>query len=232
MRILIIFLLLSFNLLSQVDLKLDNNLTGILSTTNTTTFGFNYVGNNSVDIKKISIDLSTLYAIRFSPALKENEFVQRQNVGYEREKWDLFVTHQYNYSLIRKIEADNWLGVGGGLKFRYSWGKISFSYATIYQSSDYFDLDRESLFRHSLRTKIKVDKKNISFSSEYFFQPNISDLNDMIIYGTTKISLFTSKPFNFVIQDVVNYRNTSSIKLVHNLSLGVGYKFSKTIKKN
>ena len=231
MKQLIIFLLLSFNILSQTDIKLDNNFTGIFSSNTVTTFGFNYVGNNSVDIKKMSLDFSTNYAMRFNPQLRENEFAQRVNLGYEKEKWDAFATYQYNYSLIRKIEADHWIGLGMGLKYKYSWGKFSVSYATIYQNSDYFVSETQDIFRHSLRTKIKVDRKNISFSSEYFFQPNMTDFSDLIIFGNSKISLFTSKPFTFIIQDVVNYRSSSTVRLIHNLSLGVGYKFSKSIKK-
>lgn len=228
---LLIFLLISFNLLSQTEIKLDNNFTGILSTNKTTTFGFNYVGNNSIDFKKVSYDFSTNYSTRFSPTIKENEFNQRQNVGYEKEKWDLFITHQYNYSLIRQITSDNWLGVGGGLKFKYNWGKISLSYATIYQSSNYFINDSEYLFRHSLRTKLKIEKKNISFYSEYFFQPNVSNFDDIIIYGNSKVNFIINKSLSFIIQDVVNWRSTSDVKLIHNLSLGVGYKFNKVIKK-
>lgn len=229
---LIFFLLISFNLLSQTQIKLDNNFTGILSNNNTTTFGFNYVGNNSIDVKKISYDFSTNYSTRFSPNLKENEFNQRQNIGYEKEKWDLFLTHQYNYSLIRKITAENWLGVGGGLKFKYNWGKLSLSYATIYQSSNYFEDGSEFLFRHSLRVKLKLEGKNISFSSEYFFQPKVSDFNDLIIYGNSRISLFTNKSINFIIQDVINYRTNSNIKTIHNLSLGIGYRINKEIKRD
>lgn len=228
---LLILFVLRFNLFSQSEVKLDNNFTGILSTNNTTTFGFNFVGNNSIELKRISLDLSTNYAIRFSPTIKENEFIQRQNIGYEREKWDLFITHQYNYSLIRKIEADNWLGIGGGIKFRYNWGKLSFSYAAIYQSSEYFSQSDEFLFRHSLRCKLKIEKKNISFSSEYFYQPSFSNFNDVIVYGNSKISLFTNRSVNFIIQDVVNYRSTSTVKTIHNLSLGIGYKLNKVIKK-
>ena len=231
MKQLFLFLVISFNLYSQTEIKLDNNFTGILSTNSATTLGFNYVGNNSVEVKKVALDFSTNYSMRYSVILKENEFIQRQNIGYEREHWDVFTTYQYNYSLIRKIEADNWLGVGAGLKWKYDWGKISVSYATIYQSSDYFDTVKESLLRHSLRFRIKYEKKNIGFSSEYFYQPNFQNFSDAIIYGNSKISLFTSKQFNFIIQDVINYRSTSDVKLIHNLSIGVGYKLSKVVKK-
>jgi hypothetical protein len=163
---LLLSIFLSFSLFSQTEIKLDNNLTGILSTSNTTAFGFNYVGNNSIDFKKISYDFSTNYATRFSPNLKENEFIQRQNIGYEKEKWDMFITHQYNYSLIRKIKSDNWIGIGAGLKFIFNWGKLFLSYATIYQNSEYFIIERETIFRHSVRTKIKLEKKNVCLSSE------------------------------------------------------------------
>ena len=51
----------------------------------------------------------------------------------------------------------------------------------------------------------------------------------MIIYGTSKISLSTGKSVSFIIQDVVNFRSTSDVKAIHNLSIGVGYKFNKKI---
>lgn len=229
--LLTIFLFLTLNIFCQTDIKLDNNFTGIYSSNTVTTFGFNYVGNNSFDFKKTSLDFSTNYAMRFNPQLRENEFAQRVNLGYEKEKWDAFTTYQYNYSLIRKIEADHWIGLGMGLKQNFKFGKISVSYAAIYQNSDYFETERQDIFRHSLRTKIKLSAKNISFSSEYFFQPNMTNFSDLIVFGNSKISLFTSKPFTFIIQDVVNYRSTSSVRMIHNLSLGVGYKFNKTIKK-
>jgi hypothetical protein len=217
------------NLLSQSEIKLDNNLTGIISSNTVTTFGLNYVGNNSLDLKKLSIDLGTSYVIRYNKNLIENEFIQRTNFGYEKENWDLFITHQYNYSLIRKITSDNWLGLGGGIKKRFESGKISISYAILYQNSDYFTLPNENLWRHSLRGRIKFDKKVYSISSEYFYQPNVSDFNDCIIYGTTKLSLFTNKKINFIIQDVLNYRSSSQVKLIHNLTLGIGWKFNKSL---
>ena len=228
---LLLFLLISFNSLSQTEIKLDNNFTGILSNNNKTSFGFNYVGSNSIEFKKISYEFSTNYSIQFSPTIKENEFIQRQNIGYEEEKWNLFITHQYNYSLIRQINSDNWLGVGGGLKFKYNWGKLSISYATIYQSSNYFFNQSDYIFRHSLRGKIKLEKKNISLTSEYFYQPNVINFQDLIIYGNSKITLFTNKSLNLIIQDVFNYRSESDVKFIHNLTLGIGWKHSKKLGK-
>jgi hypothetical protein len=228
--LLLFFIILSNISFCQKVFTFDNNLTGIISTNTSTTTGLNYVGNNSFDINKISIDLGTTYITKFNKNLIENEFVQRSNIGYEKEKWDLFTTHQYNYSLLRKITSDNWLGIGGGVKKKYNWGKISISYAILYQSSNYFINDSEYLWRHSLRGRVKVEKKNWSLSSEYFIQPNVQDFKDCIIYGSSKLSLFTNKSVNFVIQDVINWRNTSDVKLIHNLTIGIGWKFSKKLE--
>ncbi len=229
--LLFLTILLSKISFSQKQFTFDNNLTGVISTNTTTTTGLNYVGNNSIDINKISIDLGTTYITRFNKNLIENEFVQRSNIGYEKENWDLFTTHQYNYSLLRKISSDNWLGVGGGIKKKYSWGKLSVSYAILYQNSNYFVKDGEFLWRHSLRGRVKIEKKFWSLNSEYFFQPNVQNFGDCIIYGSSKLSLFTNKSVNFIVQDVVNWRNTSDVKLIHNLTIGIGWKFSKKLEK-
>jgi hypothetical protein len=85
--------------------------------------------------------------------------------------------------------------------------------------------------RHSIRAKIKIDKKLFSLSTEYYYQPNINDFNDCIIYGTTKLTLLTGKPINFIIQDQMNFRSTSDVKMINNLTFGVAYKFIKKIVK-
>jgi hypothetical protein len=151
--------------------------------------------------------------------------------GIRARASNFFITHQYNYSLIRQIKSDNWLGIGGGIKLQNNWWKISLSYATIYQSSNYFTNNSEFLFRHSLRTKLKIEKKKFEFYSEYFFQPNMSNFNDIIIFGNSKLTFLTNKSLSFVIQDVVNWRSTSDVKLIHNLSIGIGYKLNKIIKR-
>jgi len=231
-KITIILILLCNNLYSQIEVKLDNNLTGIYSSSLQKSFGCNFTGNNSIEFKKTSIDLFTNYSIRFSPTVKENEFTQKQNIGYESKKWNMFITHQFNYSLIRKISSDNWLGIGGGIKSEPKWGKLSLSYAVIYQSSKYFDNTDNYFFRHSIRLKLKFEKSNISIQSEYFYQPNIIDINDYIVYGNTKLAIFNNKPVSFIIQDFLNFRINSDIKMIHNLSLGIGVKFNKKYLKD
>jgi len=230
--LLIISILSTLSLKAQKEISLDNSLTGLSSQTkNGNLFNISFIGNNSFDYKKISFDLGTNYQLGYSPKLAQNEFIQKVNLGYNKEHWDLFTTYQYNYSLIRGINADNWIGIGGGVKEKYKWGKASLSYAFIYQSTDFFNIDSRQLLRHSLRAKIKIEKKLFSISSEYFYQPSITEIKDYIVMGNTKLTILPGKPLSFVAQDVINYRSISDFKMIHNMTFGVSYKFVKKIEK-
>jgi hypothetical protein len=229
---LLFFILLSNFLYSQKEISLDNNISGILNTSQTTQTTLQYVGNNGFDYKKFAIDLGTNYSLRLNPQIKENEFASRLNLAYNEDHWDSFITYQINYSYLRKIEMDNWIGVGLGGKMKFNWGKLSLSYATLYQNTNYLINDDTQIFRHSIRGRVKYSNKWIGLSTEYYYQPNFKEFNDYIIFGTTKVSLFNDKKVNLVFQDVINYRSTSDIKLIHNLTVGVGYKFIKKISAN
>ena len=229
---LLFFILLSNFLYSQKEISLDNNISGILNTSQTTQTTLQYVGNNGFDYKKFAIDLGTNYSLRLNPQIKENEFASRLNLAYNEEHWDSFITYQINYSYLRKIEMDNWIGVGLGGKMKFNWGKLSLSYATLYQNTNYLINNDTQIFRHSIRGRVKYSNKWIGLSTVYYYQPNFKEFNDYIIFGTTKVSLFNDKKVNLVFQDVINYRSTSDIKLIHNLTVGVGYKFIKKISAN
>lgn len=231
MKTLILFILnilIFSNLLAQKELTLDNSLTGIYNTSKTSQFGVNFIGNNSLDLnKKISLDLVTNYQSRFSPKIIDNELIQRVNLGYSKEYYDIFTTYQFNYSLVRGIQSNNWIGVGGGLKKKFNFGKISLSYAILYDNTYYMDSEITQTVRHSIRPKIKLENKFFSVSSEYFYQPSITDNGDYIIYGNTKLLILPQNKVNFVIQDVLNYRSISDVKTIHALTFGLNYKFTK-----
>jgi hypothetical protein len=231
--LLLISILFSITSNAQTEISLDNSLSGSLNQGKSgNIIGVNFTGNNSFDFgKHIALDLGTNYNTQYTPELTQNELIQKVNLGYNKEHWDLFTTYQYNYSLVRGIQADNWLGIGGGVKEKFSWGKASLSYAFLYQNTDYIDDPNTNKLRHSIRGKIKIDKKLFSLSTEYYYQPNINDFNDCIIYGTTKLTLLTGKPINFIIQDQMNFRSTSDVKMINNLTFGVAYKFIKKIVK-
>ena len=226
-------LLFSIKSYAQTEISLDNSLSGSLNQGKTgNIIGVNFVGNNSFDFgKHIGLDLGTNYNTQYTPKLTQNELIQKINLGYNKEHWDLFTTYQYNYSLVRNIQADNWLGIGGGVKEKFKWGKASLSYAFLYQNTDYMYNPTTNKLRHSIRAKIKIDKKLFSLSTEYYYQPNIEDAKDYIVYGTTKLTLLTGKPVNFIIQDQMNFRSISDVKMINNLTFGVSYKFIKKIVK-
>jgi hypothetical protein len=230
---LLLFILLSVKLNAQTEVSLDNSLSGSLNQGKTgNIIGVNFTGNNSFDFgKHISLDLGTNYNIQYTPQLSQNELIQKVNLGYNKEHWDLFTTYQYNYSLVRSIQADNWLGIGGGVKEKFSWGKASLSYAFLYQNTEYMDNPNTNKLRHSIRAKIKIEGKKLGITTEYYYQPNINDFSDCIIYGTTKLIFFPNKPLNFIIQDQMNFRSTSDVKMINNLTFGVAYKFNKIIVK-
>ena len=230
--IIISSLLLSISVGAQTEITLDNSLSGSLNQGKSNIVGINFTGNNSFDFSKhIALDLGTNYNVQYTPQLSQNELIQKANFGYNKEHWDLFTTYQYNYSLVRSIQADNWLGIGGGVKEKFNWGKASLSYAFLYQNTDYMANLTTNKLRHSIRAKIKIEKKSFGLSTEYYYQPNIKDFNDCIIYGTTKLTLFPGKPLNFIIQDQMNFRSISDVQMINNLTFGISYKFVKKIVK-
>lgn len=232
MKKLLLFLFISiyFNLFSQIDLELDNNLTGILSNSNNSQIGLSFNGSNTISKRKYSLDLNTNYSLTFSPKVSENELVQRVSLDYKNKNFFYFIPYQFNYSYNRKINSDNWIGLGYGYRKEIKHGKFSMSYAIFYQNTNY-SLETIEVFRHSIKGKLKIEREKFEISTEYYYQPNVVDFKDVIIYGTTQINIFPKNKLTFTIQDVVNYRNQSNTKLIHNLTLGIGYKISKKINK-
>lgn len=228
----LIFSLIPLFGLSQGKLTLDNDLTGIYSTSNVSKLNLNFIGNNSIDIKKIEIGLSTNYALTFSPKISQNEFAQKINVGISDSiGWHGFISYQYNHSLLRKLQSDNWLGAGAGYKLYIGKARVSLSYALLYQNKISFDNSSKEIMRHSIRVKIKYQAKKFSFLTEYFYQPSFKFDGDYIVYGLTKITLLSKKHVSFVIQDLFNYSSKSEVKLIHNLTMGIGYNLVYNIKK-
>lgn len=228
---LLFFVLIIFQNIFGQTINLDNNLTGILSNNQNTQISFQYSGLNRVDYKKSSLEVGTVYSIRMNPKLTENEFSNRINLSRSFKNIDVFSNYQYNYSYIRKINSDNWYGVGFGIKQVKDWGKVSLSYATIYQNTNYVTEPQRNILRHSLRFRIKYSHKLFLINTEYFYQPSFQNFQDIIVFGTTKINFLPQKQFNFIISDVLNYNSKSNVKLLHNLTIGVGYKFNKDYSK-
>lgn len=225
-----IILLFSFNYLFSQEIKTDNSLTGIVSNSISSQLGLTYVGENSFIKNKWDITSVTNYTLTFSPNISENELLQRVSFDIREDKWSYFTNYQYNYSYVRKIQSDNFLGIGTSFKKEFTYIKSSISYAILFHQSNYFNGEYQNIFRHSLRLKFSLVKNNWEIISEYYYQPNVTNIRDNIIYGTTKISFFPKSKLNFTIGDIFNWRSQSDVKIIHNLTIGVGYKFQKSIK--
>lgn len=215
------------------ELKMDNNLTGIYSQSTTTQLRINFVGMNQFSWKKHSLDLGLNYANRFNPDLTENEFMSRLNYSHKiTNNFEYFTTYQYNYSLIRSIDSEHWIGTGLSIKYKTDKYNISLSYATLIDNINYFDeVGNKTIFRHSIRVKCGIQNKIVGISGEYYFQPKFDYLSDYIVYGTGTISFFPKNKVNLILQDVLNYQTRSNVKLIHNVSIGIRVKIDKSFKK-
>lgn len=228
---LLFFALLFFNIALSQEIKTDNSLTGIVSNSISSQLGLTYVGENSFIKKNWDITSVTNYALTFSPNISENELTQRLSYNLKLGNWSNFTSYQFNYSYVRKIDSDNLFGIGTGIKKDYNCIKSSISYAILFQNTNYSLQTSEYLLRHSIRIKFIIEKDNFELISEYYYQPDILNFNNMIIYGTTKINFLPKNKINFTISDILNYRSQSNVKLIHNLTIGVGYKLQKKITR-
>lgn len=239
MKLLLLFFCISFSVFSQDSIvsdfnsckllngySLDNSLTGVLAQAKIKNINIAYIGNNNINFRNFDINSMTNYTIGFSPSINQNEFSNKLNISNIYKNVFSFVNNQYNYSLIRNMKSDNWLGIGLGYKKKFKYCKLSLSYGVIYVNTKFFDNSIEEKIRHSVRLKFNYDKNKLSFYSEYYYQPSMIS-NSTIITGNTKISLKSNKHFSFMVQDVINYCNTSNIILIHNLTVGVGYLLKK-----
>lgn len=218
------------NVVFSQEIKTDNILTGLISNSNSSQLGLTFVGENSFINKNWDVSSVTNYTLTFSPNISENELVQRFSYDLKKENFGNFSNYQFNYSYVRKIQ-DNFIGIGTGYKKEFKYIKTSLSYALIFHQYNYFNGESDYLFRHSMRLKFILEIKNLEVISEYYFQPDVINIKDNIIYGTTKISFFPQNKLNFTIGDIFNWRSQSQVKIIHNLTIGVGYKFQTDINK-
>jgi hypothetical protein len=183
------------------------------NTNNQINIGFN--GDNSVVKGYKNFNSNTNYNLGYTTKIINSELLQKTNEGYH----DFFLSHIFNHSLTRGIKYNNLIGVGYGHKWKY----LSLSYASMCENIIYIELPTKNLFRHSVRCKFKYEHELFSIVTEYYYQPNMVKLNDVVVYGSTKISLLQKNKLSFTITDVINYRSLNTIKLMHSINLGISY---------
>lgn len=193
----------------------NNTLTGMFIDNGTKAVNLNFNGDNSITKGDKFIGSNTTYSFVYTTKTTNNDILQKLNIGYDR----LFISYIFNHSLSRGIKYDNLIGLGYGHKWKY----LSLSYASMIGNTIYNQKPTVNAFRHSIRCKLKYEHNLFSLITEYYYQPNMLNLNDVIIYGSTKIIFLKKNKISFTVSDIINYRSINSVKLIHSISLGVSY---------
>jgi hypothetical protein len=208
-------------------LSFENGITSVVTNNNNESqFACSYSGNNSITKNKFSFNTTSNYSLFYNNSLINNDLLQKTNLSYSR----FFVSNVFNYSLSRKIQSDNSIGIGLGYKKIYKAFYFGISYALMYSKTDYFLKPTTELARHSLRLKFKINTKILNINTEYYYQPNCISFKDYIIYGNTKIIFYPKNKLNFIIQNALNFRSLSNIKMINSVTFGISYNFDKILK--
>ena len=226
---LFILLLFPITLFGQIKWSLDNTFTGVYGTTKTgNQLTLTTSGSNSIDYKKFGFDYNPTYVIQYSPELTNNEYLSRQNIRFSKSNYDAFITHTFNYSFIRGITSDNFIGVGGGVKKEQKDKfKVSFSYAVLYQNTQFANGTAKEYVRHSARTRIKLTFTKVQFISEVYYQPTFTDVSNYIVNANNQLILFPKSKVNLTFQDLISYRSDSPSPMIHKLTVGMKIKIAK-----
>lgn len=185
-----------------------------------------FITNNQFEWRSWTWANSLNYTLLYNPKIVQNEFSEKFTFSFSRKMHSAFAIYQYNHSLVRKIDGNHLMGIGYGIRDSLFGFKVNVSYAILNELITFSDNTSKHNVRNSFRIKLSRENKKIGFSSEYFFQPNIRDISDYTLYGTTKLAFKIRENLSFSIADVYNYFNTSSTPVIHNFTVGISYNYS------
>ena len=220
----------SFAIKDTIRFNLNENITGSYNTIKSGEQLLLSINSlNHLEISSWYMDINPYYNLGYlQRAMSANEISTKEDIGTHWKTFSTFVATQYNSSYIRSINYDQWYGIGIGRKI-YTNNKIStsLSYCYQYEIRQYKDKLEEHIQRSSIRAKLGINYTNFTLSFEYYLQPAMSTMNDMNIFGTSTLTLFASKPANFIIQNVYNYISTDKVKTIQNTTIGIKMKITK-----
>jgi hypothetical protein len=221
--LIILFIILSFNCVAQTC-NLSNTLGFNYSDNQIKTYSGSFISSNTYEKKWFSVNNSLNENITYSGQITQHELANKLTIGLSEGHHSAFINFQTNYSLTRNLNVDNLFGIGYGRRDSIDSFKVRYSYAILYEKINNTGV---TYLRHSVRVKLSQNINRFSWSSEYYFQPYIKNINNNTLYGTTSIS-YKLKNVSISIVDVLNYNSVSHIKVIHSLSLGLTYQINKT----
>lgn len=222
MKWLLVFsLLIGFKSIAQTY-NLSNTLGFNYTDNQLKTYSGSFTSSNGYERKWFSINNSLNENITYVGKITQHEFANKFTLAISEGHHSAFINYQTNYSLTRKLDMDNLLGIGYGRRDSIGPFKIRYSYAILYQK---INNTGATYLRHSIRLKLTQKINKFSLSSEYYYQPYIMDIRNTTLYGTTSIS-YKFKYISISLVDVLNIFTVSNIKIIHSLSLGLSYQLN------
>lgn len=230
--LLLILLIIPFLTQAQIEYNLEDNVTGSYATSKTgDQKGLVLNGTNHINRGNTYMDINPYYSLVYSGTQQiDNELLTREDIGITKKSLSFFIVHQYNSSLIRSISSDNWIGVGMGKSYTVKAVKFSVSDCMETEYKRYNGTETQTTVRNSFRVKVKVIYKGLQLACEYYYQPNVNDISDVNIFGTTSLLLFENKPVSFIIQNVYNFVSANSVHVIQGTTFGLNLKLCKKAK--
>ena len=194
--------------------NLSNSISGSYAS-NTNQISFNYSGTNNFTYKKLGFQNTSSVSDSWIKQKVSEEISHKSNITYEK----VFVLYMFNRSLTREMNYDNSIGVG----YVHWWDKFSLSYGVLYENTIYVSQSNTNVTRHSLRAKLNTKIITI----ECYYQPVINNVKNCIFTNVIKIVLLEKNNFALTFNDNINYRSTSSTKLIHQATINLTYNLKK-----
>jgi hypothetical protein len=215
----------------QTSYKVD--LTGVLNQVNgvsRTTLNFNAL--NTVKWKKFESSISTDYQLVSEDGENAvNDFTVRLQPRIVDKKYSVFSFGQLSSLESKKITQRFEGGLGGGFTAykKKDLLQVNLSYATLFYNNNFQDLTNRNGFRHSPRISIygKNEKSKLSYSTEVYYQPSFTDLNDYILRSKNSIGFDLNKKFTITLLYTTWFESffiTDAINDVKTFTVGTTFK--------
>ena len=219
----LVVLITTFFSYSQT-LNLNNTIGFSYSDNSIKTYNGTVTSINTYERQFMSYSNTLNEAITYSNKITQHEFANKFIVNYSKEHMMLFLTDQTNYSLSRNLNMENLFGGGIGRRDSVFGIKINYSLGLLYDKINNTGME---YLRYSGRIKLSQVKQKFSWSTEYYYQPDILDRTNLTVYGTTKFSLKLNNYISMTITDIYNYYSISKVKTIHSFTFGVTYLSTK-----
>jgi len=209
--LILVIIMIPFKVLGQ-KYSLDNTL-GLNYSGTTNSLTASALLQNSVTVKKLDFTSNIDYGFSATQENISNSLLSKTSCNLQRGKALYFVTVQNNFT--RNVDM-NLFGAGLGRSDTLKTLPYKLTYGLLYQYMN------EPFVRHSLRLKTSKKVSRTTGALEVFYQPNVADPSDYIVYSSFKLS-YNLGNFSVSLNDVYNFHSKRLLNTVHIVTLGIAY---------